>query len=166
MRPEQIHDALNDLDDELIEETAELRNRKRPFAWKKWTALAACICLVLAGTFTVLSLTRPNKEEANEIPAENEGICEQASPECAPELQVRILSWQENCFTGEIIAAGATGLEIGTRVEICLMHAGDLPEKFPVGSLVCPLLLQPETGEMEGTEETPVFQAGDLQPCE
>ena len=57
-RSEIIQDALNFLDDALIEEVEELRGgvveKERPkksYSWKKWTALAASVCvLIIAGT--------------------------------------------------------------------------------------------------------------------
>lgn len=64
-RSEIIHDALGFLDDEMIEEVENLREKevqepekrseirlgRRPLKnWRKWTSLAACICmLILAG---------------------------------------------------------------------------------------------------------------------
>lgn len=53
IRPEQLSDALNHLDDELVREAAEVRDsgRKRRPAWQRWGALAACLALaVFAGT--------------------------------------------------------------------------------------------------------------------
>lgn len=53
MRAEQMSDALNYLDEELIAEAAEVRSRgavRRP-SWQKWGALAACLAVaVFAGT--------------------------------------------------------------------------------------------------------------------
>lgn len=53
MRPEQLSDALHYVDDDLLRESAEIREAgkgRRP-AWQRWAALAACLALVvLAGT--------------------------------------------------------------------------------------------------------------------
>ena len=50
-RSEIIHDALNLLDDEMIEEVDKLRGgvlmEKKPRSWRKWVALAASICLLI-----------------------------------------------------------------------------------------------------------------------
>ena len=165
MKPEQIHDALNYLDDRLIEETEKLRQKKRPSPWKKWTALAACLCLVIAGSFAVLALTQRDQSKNECIIIENEEEFEEAAPEGAEELQVRILSWQENGFTAEIVSEGGTGLKAGERVEVRLMHMGDLPEKFPKGSLVIPGLIEPETSDAKTeSEELTVLYAEGLQP--
>lgn len=165
MRPEQIHDALNFLDDGLIEETEKLRRKKHPSHWKKWAALAACLCLVAAGSFAVLSLNQRETMKSECISAENENTYEENAPECAEELQVRIISWEKNGFTAEIVSAGGTGLNEGARVEIRLKHPGDLPEKFPAGSLVSPILTEPETNGAETeTEKLPVLFAENLLP--
>ena len=53
MKPEQISDALNFLDDELIQETEQLRNsHKRPNKtyWKEFRMIAACLALFMIGS--------------------------------------------------------------------------------------------------------------------
>lgn len=56
MSAELIHDALNYIDDGLIEKTNLLRQGKRPVksAWLRWGTLAACLCLIFFGGWTVL----------------------------------------------------------------------------------------------------------------
>ena len=53
MKPEEFSNALNHLDEKLLQEAEEARKqkaRRRP-AWKKWGTLAACLALaVFAGT--------------------------------------------------------------------------------------------------------------------
>lgn len=55
MTSENISDALNMLDDDIIEETDRLRSGsakvKAKQRYVKWGALAACVCLVAAGAF-------------------------------------------------------------------------------------------------------------------
>lgn len=50
MNPEHIHDALNHLDDDLIQQADAVRSRpsspRRP--WRRWATLAACLCVVVA----------------------------------------------------------------------------------------------------------------------
>lgn len=48
MKPEHISDSLNHLSDEILEETDQVRGRKRIGKWALWGA-AACLCLVIAG---------------------------------------------------------------------------------------------------------------------
>lgn len=53
MKKEQVIDSLGMIDDELIQEVDELRKKrkKRP-AWLKWSAAAACVCVLIgAGIF-------------------------------------------------------------------------------------------------------------------
>lgn len=55
MKQENIIDALNWLDEELIEEVGELRKKEETqirtmkFNWRRWGAIAACVCLVVVG---------------------------------------------------------------------------------------------------------------------
>ena len=179
MKPEQIHDALNFLDDRLIEETEELRRKKHPSPWKKWTALAACLCLVAAGTIAVFAMRGTSQMKSDGIPVDHmegyeetlpetaEKIDEEAAPECAEELQVRILSWKKDGFLGEVISGKENGLKPGTKIEVRLTHSGNLPEKFPEGSLVIPGLIEPETNRPEAeAEKLPVLYAENLLPCD
>jgi len=75
MRAEQISDALNHLDDDLLQEAAGARGRviKRRPAWQKWGALAACVALaVFAGTrLTPSGQPLPGPGEEREPSAEN-----------------------------------------------------------------------------------------------
>lgn len=50
MKREEISDALGLLPDDMIREAEHVRqNPKKRRRWPKWVALAACLCLVLAG---------------------------------------------------------------------------------------------------------------------
>lgn len=54
MKSENISDAMNLLDDDMVEHTAELREknrRARRRGWGKWCAAAACLCLICVGAF-------------------------------------------------------------------------------------------------------------------
>ena len=60
MKPEHISDALNDLEDTIIEETGALREarKRRGGSWKRWAAAAACLCVVAAAVVTLPRLVR------------------------------------------------------------------------------------------------------------
>lgn len=60
MKPEHLSDALNHLDDGIIEETDKVRGRKRP-PWKRgrnWIA-AACLCAIAVGAAILPRLRTP-----------------------------------------------------------------------------------------------------------
>ena len=55
MKPETVHDALNDLSEELVQPVERLRNRRRPKGKAlRWAGLAACICAAVAAVFVPL----------------------------------------------------------------------------------------------------------------
>ena len=85
---EVIHDALGMLDDDMIEEVARLRGhvaetvtekkehidgaKKSPIRWRRWTALAASVCLLVIGSWAWDNyLNIENSSDCND-----EGICE------------------------------------------------------------------------------------------
>ena len=48
MKKEHISDALNMLNDDIIEETNKVRANAKPTRkWVKWGAVAACLCLAV-----------------------------------------------------------------------------------------------------------------------
>jgi len=69
---EKLLDSLENLPNDLIEETAAIRQRK-PVVWVKWTALAACAC---ACACLCLGLSLPGAKSADNaagIPKEEIG---------------------------------------------------------------------------------------------
>ena len=54
MKPETISDALNHIDDDLIQEAAEARIAPTPRRWLKWIAAAACLLAVLLAVTSLL----------------------------------------------------------------------------------------------------------------
>ncbi|MDE5893090.1 MAG: hypothetical protein K2H45_09230 [Acetatifactor sp.] len=77
MKKEQLSDALNMLDDTIIEETAEIRNHKRRWrkSWGIWAATAACLALLTYAGIRVLP--QPSQDipsDPLENPADPTGI--------------------------------------------------------------------------------------------
>ena len=66
MKKEQISDALNMLNDDIIEETNKVRADAKPKRkWVKWGAVAACLCLAVIIAIPVLHhMTKPGKESS------------------------------------------------------------------------------------------------------
>ena len=55
MKKEHISDALNMLNDDIIEETNNVRTNAKPKRkWVKWGVVAACLCLAVTITIPVL----------------------------------------------------------------------------------------------------------------
>ena len=66
MKKEHISDALNMLNDDIIEETNKVRANAKPTRkWVKWGAVAACLCLAVTIAIPVLHhMTKPGKESS------------------------------------------------------------------------------------------------------
>lgn len=63
MKKEDISDALNMLNDDILQEANEVRsNKKKNRNWRKWGAVAACLCLLVA-VFPVKRLINANKNQ-------------------------------------------------------------------------------------------------------
>ena len=56
MKKEDISEALNDVDFDMVEEAYE---KRRKTSWRRWAALAACLVLII-GAAIVFSMQQPN----------------------------------------------------------------------------------------------------------
>lgn len=71
MNEHQLHDAIGDISEELIDPVAKLRQKKR-YPVAKWVAAAACLCLLLSipltwNSFNGSKLASLNTESKAEI---------------------------------------------------------------------------------------------------
>lgn len=57
MKKENISDALNMLNGDILEETNGVRSKKKKRSWVKWGAIAACFCLIAGGAFALFGHT-------------------------------------------------------------------------------------------------------------
>ena len=78
MNPEQLSDAMNELPQELLEETQAVRSRRRP-RWKPLAAAAACL-LLAAGAWALAGRPagadhRQGLQRHGRLPAVGGGIC-------------------------------------------------------------------------------------------
>ena len=97
MKKAQISDALNMLNDDIIEETNGVRTNAKPKrTWIKWGALAACLCLVVVAAF-VLTKTTSNKFSVEEF---NQS---QTYPEVPVSLETIYTSLTEIADDAEVI---------------------------------------------------------------
>lgn len=87
MNPEKLHDALNQLPDDLLEETDALRRTRRSNALvlKRLVPMAACLVLVLGALYVSLPLLRGGSKEfammQGAAPAEPEAAADTAPAE-------------------------------------------------------------------------------------
>ena len=91
MNPEKLHDALNQLPDDLLEEADALRRAQKPkvLVWKRFLPIAACLVLVLGALYVSLPLLRGGSKEfamlQNAAPAEPESAADTAPAEAPME---------------------------------------------------------------------------------
>ena len=153
MIEDNIHDALNLLDDDLIEEVEYLRNRKKREnkKWISWTAMAACMCIVV-GSMGLYFINNFGSTGANESAGmletngdaesaiEDENKMESESMREVPAFGVEIVEWYEDGFVGTIVEIIDTEIyPVGTEVYVNMtwnsQHA-DMNITYPVGSVL------------------------------
>lgn len=137
----RIATALNHIDDELVSGAVEYK-RKKKSPWKKWAALAACLCLV--SSLFAPHLFMKQYVQKNHIVEHNSSHMEEAwvLPEYADEVETAyrihgILSrqeypWYGNCrfdFDSETIMVGLTEVTDSNK-EAVLAHTADTPVAF------------------------------------
>ena len=78
MSKDRVVDSLGRIDDDMIQSVEALRRKKKRPEWKKWGAMAACLCLIVAGAF---SISRTTDSSPGYVPAPNpDGTIQRAEP--------------------------------------------------------------------------------------
>ena len=138
MNAEKLHDALNQLPDDLIAAADALRQKKKaPILWKRLVPIAACFALVLGALYVMLPVLAPKGSDA-------------AVPEAAAPMEMLQDSLTENqmaCLT-ETNAEPEAPAEGEPREE----SATDAPMD---GAPLAPEM-EEETQEVSGTPLIPV----------
>lgn len=141
MNIDNMHDALNLLDDDLIEGVARLRNEKmqtmqkqRNKMWMSMVSVAACICIVAVSMYATdgfgLMVRKGGVmggeqsagtafEQEGELTGNEDGTEELKGATESPSVLVEIISWGENGFTGTVTGIVDTEkYPVGTTVSI------------------------------------------------
>lgn len=137
MNPQKLHDALTELDEELVLAAEKRRNTgPRQKRWQHLGALAACLCILTATGLTVarlngLSIDRKPTEVTVTptqavIPTQSPGADSTDKPTGGvaaelPAVRVRITDWGEGGFTGTVTGVVDTEtLPVGASVKVLL----------------------------------------------
>jgi len=59
MKKEEFAEILSDIDENYIHEAGTMKRSEKP-GWRKWSAMAACLCLIVASTFVIPRITAPS----------------------------------------------------------------------------------------------------------
>lgn len=71
MSKDRVVDSLGRIDDDMIQGVEALRHKKKRPAWMKWSALAACLCLVVA--FAIPAVFQQPAESPNDTMDPSDG---------------------------------------------------------------------------------------------
>lgn len=116
MNLDDLHDALNLLDDDMVESVERLRSRKRKRRWIRFLSMAACLCMGVMGLYAAGRLLTPARDGATECVGskENEmflgnqyGIEDGAASgegttEGTASILIEIKTLKADGFTGEV----------------------------------------------------------------
>lgn len=61
MKSEKILWAMGHISDDLVEAAAINKKRKTPASWLRWAAVAACLCIALAGAICIFQNSNRNQ---------------------------------------------------------------------------------------------------------
>ncbi len=194
MNQDKIHDALNLLDDSMIEAVEKLRNntnRKRLPMY--WISAAACLCIAVAILFTAGRIVQllfdvQNGETLLEdydydaLANAETGFTDESSEMHFHSLLVQITAWQKNGFTGTVTDILNTDIyAVGT--ELTILFSDDIsyfPESgggdicyesaptstdFPVGSTVWVKFYEAAEDVPETEATEPVLYAKSIGPA-
>lgn len=71
MKEEKIFESIADIDDKFIAEARVKTAKKKQQGWMKWTAIAACMCFMIAGTIIVIPKITADEPIHTEGPNDN-----------------------------------------------------------------------------------------------
>ena len=78
MSKDRVVDSLGRIDDDMIQSVEALRQKRKRPEWKKWGAMAACLCLIVAGAFAI---SRTTDSSPGYVPAPNpDGTIQRVEP--------------------------------------------------------------------------------------
>ena len=77
MSKDRVVDSLGRIDDDMIQSVDVLRQKRKRPEWKKWGAMAACFCLLVAAMIAVPNLfpgTTPTPPDNNDFPVHDSSV--------------------------------------------------------------------------------------------
>ena len=122
MTQEKLHEALNMLDDELIQATDVLRSRRKKHNWIAVASLAACLCLIIS-IFSFPSFHKGMESNAG-MTVTDDGYLNgpENMPAEMPEtgqvytLRVHIKELTDNGFFVSVVSENAYGYQPGQSI--------------------------------------------------
>lgn len=69
MNTKLFSEAISEVGDKYYEEAANYQPKRKKQTWVKWGAIAACLCLVVIGSFVVPNIFDGNHDNPNVTPA-------------------------------------------------------------------------------------------------
>ena len=189
MRQDIIHDALQLLDDDIIEAVENLRSgtpKKRVSL--HWLSAAACLCIATVVLFAAWKFVQIPFDMQKEDAAKSEG-CDNIVDEengftienCErPSLLLKITSWKADGFIGTVAGILDTDIyPVGTELTVLFSDAiSYFPEEgcvsqegapastdFPVGTTVWVQFYGAPENAMEAGTEEPIIFAESIGPA-
>ncbi|MBQ2739327.1 MAG: hypothetical protein IJF36_03760, partial [Oscillibacter sp.] len=86
MSKDRVVDSLGRIDDDMIQSVEALRHKKKRPAWKKWGAMAACFCLIVATAISIPNLLPGNEPAPNPNPGNT--IDRTEEPDVYPPVEI------------------------------------------------------------------------------
>ena len=69
MNSKKLSEAISEVNDKYYEEAANYQPKQKKRPWVKWGAIAACLCLVIVGSFLVPHILEDDNNNPNVNPA-------------------------------------------------------------------------------------------------
>lgn len=92
-------EAMNLIDNKYVDEAIRYQSKKKTNHWLKWGAAAACLCLLVGGTLTVINLK-------NEPPYHQETMEQIYTLPQAAKMSVELVEWGGDHFKAITVDAG------------------------------------------------------------
>ncbi len=106
MKNEKMLHAIGQIDDELIYGAVNDVKAKqtKKHSWRKWAAMAACLCLVVVGAFSMVNFQGdPSSEQAEDEQQTMDQLYSLSQQEV---MSVELVEWSVDRFKGIVVDAG------------------------------------------------------------
>lgn len=113
MRKEYFAEVLGDINEKHIAEARVERKAKRP-VWVKWSAMAACLCLVVVGAFNIPNW-QSNPHDSQDFTAQYYPLSE------TEHLCVEIIKVENFTYQAKVVDTGNNSVyPLGEEIAVCV----------------------------------------------
>ncbi len=129
MKKENVLDAMEHIDPDMIEEADTYKRTEKTNAWVKWTVLAACLCVCIIGAAKFLPSLQNGRETQAELPQDVGNVPETPAPDYdeGPDFETddEMISRYDSSLNDEDLAVNNGYWELSNSLKAAIQEYDD-----------------------------------------